>query len=232
VVRVSAGSAFSPTPAQAPHLGPTSGPAPAAARLARAMATAPSTDAIAERILDGALAQFCDTGLTRTTMDDVAGRAGLARVTIYRRFENKNSLIEAVLLRECRRCLAALEKAVSGVPGIEARIVEGFAFALRYTREHPLIGGLLRVEPQVILPFMTVRAELGTTVIRGFLAFHLRRARDAGQLEAVDVEPIAELMARITTSFLLSPDSCIPCESDDEMREFARRYLVPLINHR
>lgn len=228
MVGVSAGSAFSVNPAQATH----PGPAPAAARLARAMATAPSTDPIAERILDGALAQFCDTGLTRSTMDDVAGRAGLARVTIYRRFENKNALIEAVLLRECRRCLTALEKAVGGVPGIEARIVEGFAFALRYTREHPLIGGLLRVEPQVILPFMTVRAEVGTTVIRGFLAFHLRRARDAGQLEAPDVEPIAELMTRITTSFLLSPASCIPCETDDDMREFARRYLVPLINRR
>jgi AcrR family transcriptional regulator len=205
-------------------------PPPVVARLARALAVAPDVDPIAERILDGALAQFCDTGLTGSTMDDVARRAGLARVTIYRRFENKNSLIEAVLLRECRRCLAALELAVSGVPGIEQRIVEGFAFALRFAREHPLLGGLLRVEPQVILPFMTVRAELGHAVVRGFLAYHLGRARDAGQLAALDVEPIAELMTRITTSFLLSPASCIPCESDEDMRTFARRYLVPLVN--
>jgi AcrR family transcriptional regulator len=171
-------------------------PPPVVARLARALAVAPDVDPIAERILDGALAQFCDTGLTGSTMDDVARRAGLARVTIYRRFENKNSLIEAVLLRECRRWL----------------------------------GGLLRVEPQVILPFMTVRAELGHAVVRGFLAYHLGRARDAGQLAALDVEPIAELMTRITTSFLLSPASCIPCESDEDMRAFARRYLVPLVN--
>jgi AcrR family transcriptional regulator len=196
--------------------------------LAERLTRPPATDLIAERILDAALAQFCDTGLTRSTMDDVARRAGLARITIYRRFENKNALIEAVLLRECRRCLAALADAVSEVFGIEERIVEGFAFALRYAREHPLVGGLLRVEPQVILPFLTVRAELATSVIRGFLALHLARARDAGELAAPDVEPVAELMTRITTSFLLSAASCIPCETDEQMRAFARRYLVPL----
>jgi len=213
-----------------------SSPSAGARRLARALTAdlmaKPRIDPIAERILDAALAQFCATGLTRSTMDDVARRAGLARVTIYRRFENKNALIEAVLLRECRRCLAALEETVGGVPRIEQRIVEGFAFALRYTREHPLIGGLLRLEPQVILPFMTVRAELATAIIRGFLAMHLGRARGTDGLDQVDIEPIAELMARITTSFLLSPASCIPCESDEEMRAFARRYLVPLINRR
>jgi len=203
-----------------------------ALNLATGVGREPTIDPIAERILDGALAQFCDTGLTRSTMDDVARRAGLARVTIYRRFENKNALIEAVLLRECRRCLDALSEAVGRVPRIEGRIVEGFAFALRYTREHPLIGGLLRVEPQVILPFLTVRAELATSVIRGFLALHLGRARDSGELDQPDVEPIAELMARITTSFLLSPASCIPCRTDDEMRAFARRYLVPLMQGR
>jgi AcrR family transcriptional regulator len=197
--------------------------------LAERLSRPPATDLIAERILDAALAQFCDTGLTRSTMDDVARRAGLARITIYRRFENKNALVEAVLLRECRRCLAALADAVSEVSGIEQRIVAGFVFALRYAREHPLVGGLLRVEPRVILPFLTVRAELATSVIRGFLALHLARARDAGELAAQDVEPVAELMARITTSFLLSPASCIPCETDEQMRAFARRYLVPLV---
>jgi AcrR family transcriptional regulator len=206
-------------------------PLPAgAAALARMLTVDPATDEIAGRVLDGALAQFCDTGLTRTTMDDVARRAGLSRVTIYRRFDNKNALVEAVLVRECRRCLAELERRVDGLPGIAERLVEGFAFAMRHVREHPLIGGLLRLEPQVILPFMTVRAELPTAVVRAFLALHLRRARDAGELTAPDVDAVAELMSRIAASFLLNPASCIPLESDADMRAFARRFLVPLLD--
>ncbi|MGQ0483236.1 MAG: TetR/AcrR family transcriptional regulator [Pseudonocardia sp.] len=202
----------------------------AASLLARVLDPEPDTDDLAERILDGALEQFRDTGLTRTTMDDVARRAGLSRVTIYRRFQNKNALIEAVLLRECRRCLEALDSAVTGLPGIRERMVEGFVFALRYAREHPLVGGLLRVEPQVILPFMTVHAEPALAAVRTFLALHLSRARDAGELADLgDLEPIAELMARIAVSFVISPYGCIPTATDDEARAFARRFLVPLI---
>ena len=202
----------------------------AASLLARVLDPEPDTDVLAERILDGALEQFRDHGLSRTTMDDVARRAELSRVTIYRRFQNKNALIEAVLLRECRRCLDALDRAVAGFPGIQERTVEGYVFALRYARDHPLVGGLLRVEPQVILPFMTVHAEPALAAVRTFLAMHLRRARDAGELaSAADVEPIAELMARIATSFVISPYGCIPMRTDDEARAFARRFLVPLI---
>jgi AcrR family transcriptional regulator len=202
----------------------------AASLLARMLDPEPDTDELAERVLDGALAQFRDYGLSRTTMDDVARRAGLSRVTIYRRFQNKNALIEAVLLRECRRCLDALNQAVAGLPGIRERMVEGYVFALRYAREHPLVGGLLKVEPQVILPFMTVHAEPALIAVRTFLAMHLRRAQDAGELtEQADVEPIAELMARIATSFVISPYGCLPMDTDEDARAFARRFLVPLL---
>lgn len=193
------------------------------------MTTEPAVDPIAERVLDGALEQFCETGLTRSTMEDVARRAGLSRITVYRRFDNKNTLIEAVLLRECRRCLDGLESAVAGIVHIEQRIVEGFVFALRFAREHPLIGNLLRMEPQVILPFMTVRSEIPTAVVRTFLSIHLRCARDAGELIEADVDPIAELMIRIAASFLTSPTSCIPMTSEQNVRDFAQRYLVPLV---
>jgi AcrR family transcriptional regulator len=195
--------------------------------VARAMAADAGADAIATRILDAALEQFSGFGFARSTVEDVA------RVTLYRRFAGKDALIEAVLMRECRRCLVALDEAVSALPSIEQRIVEGFRFALEFARGHPLVGGLLRVEPQVVLPFMTVHAGPATAAVRGYLAMHLRRARDAGELTAVDdVEPIAELMVRVVVSFVISPYSCIPLESDADARAFAQRYLVPLVGPR
>lgn len=201
--------------------------------VARAMTVDPTADAIATRILDAALEQFSDFGFSRSTVEDVARRAGVARVTLYRRFAGKDALIEAVLMRECRRCLVALDEAVSTLPSIDQRIVEGFRFALEFAREHPLVGGLLRVEPQVVLPYLTVHAGPATAAVRGYLAMHLRRARDAGELTALDdVEPIAELMVRVVVSFVVSPYSCIPLQSDADARAFAQRYLVPLVGPR
>src|SRR3954454_24253911 len=82
-------------------------------------------DATTERILAAALTQFESFGVRRTTMEDVAHRARVRRVTIYRRFPGKERLAEAVILREAHRFCAELEAAVVRFGLVEDRIVEG-----------------------------------------------------------------------------------------------------------
>ena len=186
-----------------------------------------SGDVLSGRILDGGLACFSESGLRRPTVEDIARRAGVSRVTVYRRFDNKTTLVEAVLLRELRRCLSALDEAITA-DSLDERIVEGFVFALRYAREHPLVGGLLRVEPEEVLPYLTVRASEALAVVRAFLAGHIRES--AGPPAGVDAEQVAELMVRIVVSFVLNGDSSIELDTDNQLRAFARRYLVPLVS--
>src|SRR3954451_12888688 len=92
-------------------------------------------NATTERILAAALAQFEDFGIRRTTMEDVARRARVSRVTVYRRFPQKERLVEAVILGEAYRFFAELEAAVARLDAVEDRIVEGFARTLAAARE-------------------------------------------------------------------------------------------------
>ena len=62
-------------------------------------------DPVAETIVDAALEEFLAYGLRRTNVDVVARRAGVSRATLYRRFDGKDALVQAVLVRECRRPL-------------------------------------------------------------------------------------------------------------------------------
>src|SRR3954463_11163384 len=87
-------------------------------------------DDTASRVLAAALEQFEEFGIRRTTMEDVARRAGLSRVTIYRRFPGKEALVEAVILGEAQRFFAELEAAVAGIESVEERIVEAFVRTL------------------------------------------------------------------------------------------------------
>lgn len=48
-------------------------------------------------ILDAALAVFIERGVGGATMDQVAERAGVTKVTVYRRFQNKFELFEKVI---------------------------------------------------------------------------------------------------------------------------------------
>ncbi|MEU9089534.1 TetR/AcrR family transcriptional regulator [Streptomyces sp. NPDC048428] len=198
-------------------------------RLAVALSATPPSDALSEQILDAAREQFMTFGLRRSTVDDVAKRARVSRVTVYRRIGNKDSLVSACLLREYRRFLMEVDDAVAALPTTEDRLVEGFVAVLRHIREHPLIGGLLRLEPETMLPFLTVESGPALLAIRAYLADRLSEARRAEGRPSTDPTPVAELMVRITVSFLLNPVSCFELDDDEQVREFARRYLVPLL---
>lgn len=199
------------------------------ALLAGALTQTPPSDALSEQILDAAREQFITFGLRRSTVDDVAKRAKVSRVTVYRRIGNKDGLVSACLLREYRRFLVEVDDAVAMLPTIEDRMVEGFVAVLRHIREHPLVGGLLRLEPEIMLPFLTLESGPVFLAMRGYLADRLREARRAEGRPESDPTPVAELMVRITVSFLLNPVSCFALDDDAQVRSFARRYFVPLL---
>jgi AcrR family transcriptional regulator len=186
-------------------------------------------DEITRRILDAALQQFELFGLRRSTVEDVARRAGLARVTIYRRFPTKNELMVAVIVREARRAFAEIDAAVAQVSGDEERIVEGFVVTLAIARHHPLLRRLLSTEPDVVLPYFTVQGGPVLAAARTCLADHIRRAQWSGDVPRFDAEQVAEMLVRVAQSFFLTPESVIPLDSDRKVRAFARRYLAPVI---
>ncbi|MGP3956025.1 TetR/AcrR family transcriptional regulator [Nonomuraea sp. 3N208] len=172
------------------------------------------------RILDAAYAGMLEQGMRRLTMDDVARRAGMARITVYRRFARKGDLIQAVVLRELNRLLKAFDQAVAALPTTEEQVVEGFAVTLRLVRAHPLLGRLLADEPETMLPQLTLEAGPYLAVARQYLS---------ERLEVPDAAAVAETYIRIALSFVLTPDSAIPLGNDEDARAYARRHLVPLL---
>src|SRR3954471_5204291 len=135
-----------------------------------------SADVTADRILSAALEQFEDFGIRRTTMEDVARRAHVSRVTVYRRFPGKEHLVAAVIVAEAQRFFAELELAVGALDSVEERIVEAFVHTLAAAREQRLLNRLLRTEPAALLPHLTI--EGGPVIAAGtaFLARHMRIA--------------------------------------------------------
>ena len=187
----------------------------------------PAADETSERILEAALSQFEAFGLRRSTIEDVARRLGIGRVTIYRRFPRKELLIEAVILRELRKFLAELERAVAPYATTDDRLVEGFAFTLGFLREHTLLNRLLSTEPESLLPFLTIEGGPLLGAARRFLAERLGQEVEQGRLPPLDVEVAGEVLARLVLSYVLTPDSAARLETPEDARRFARRYLAP-----
>lgn len=191
---------------------------------------AEDTDEITARVLDGAYEQFCRMGIRRSTMADVARRAGVSRITVYRRFATKDALVEHVVRREFRRYFDQFLIDIEQARTAADRVVLGFASALRAIRHNPLIGGLMAVEPDVLVPTMVGDGGRTLAAVQRFVAGQLRREQHAGTVSPeVDVELVAELMARVCSSFLLTPSQVVDLDDDEQVRSVARKFLVPML---
>jgi AcrR family transcriptional regulator len=200
--------------------------------LDRILASGPGEpDETSERILAAAVEQTEHFGVRRFTIDDVARRVGVSRVTIYRYFPKKDRLIEAVILRELRRCLRDVNEAIASYDTLEERLVEGFVFTLRYLRDHRLLNRMLRTEPEFIVPYLTVRAGPILEAGREFISGFARREAEAGGLPlgGEEIDAVSELLARAVLSFVVTPESVLGLRTEAEIRRFAEHYLAPTL---
>lgn len=199
-------------------------------RVLAGMVSTSDTDEVTARVLDGAYEQFCRMGIRRSTMEDVARGAGVSRITVYRRFATKDALVEQVVRREFRRYFDQFLIDIQEARTAADRVVAGFVSALRAIRHNPLIGGLMAVEPDVLIPAMISDGGHALAAVQRFVAGQLRREQQAGNVSPdVDVELVAELMARVSSSFLLTPSHVVDLDDDEQVRAVARQFLVPML---
>jgi AcrR family transcriptional regulator len=200
--------------------------------LASDPAVATDADALTERILDAALELAAASGLRHLTMDDVAARARVGRMTVYRRFGARQQLVDALAARECRRCLETISAALDPRAAVEDRAAALFITTLRVIREHPLLARLARVEPESFLRELTRDGSAVLHLVREFLVAEIRRAQQAGELVPGDPRPLAELVVRLGASFVLMPDSGLALDDERMMRETAHMLIAPVIRRR
>jgi AcrR family transcriptional regulator len=189
----------------------------------------PPGDATSTRILDAALDLAAASGVQHLTMDAVARRARVGRMTVYRRFGDKQALVAALGVREGRRCLAELDAAARPDAPIAEQVAAGFATSLRLAREHPLLSRLARLEPGTVLDALTEDGGALFGVARAYLAGRLRESQQAGVLGEIEVEEAAELLVRLAVSFVLIPESALPLDDEDRVRALAQRLLAPIL---
>lgn len=187
-------------------------------------------DETSVRIFEAAYELFCRFGIQRTTMEDVARRAGISRITVYRRFATKSALVDQLVRREISRYLDQFRVDIQQADTAADRVVLGFTSALRAFRRNPLIGGLMAADPNALLPSTIGDGGRTLATVREFVAGQLRREQEAGNVSPeVNADIVAELMVRVCSSFLVIPSHIIDLDDDEQLSDVARQFLVPML---
>jgi AcrR family transcriptional regulator len=176
------------------------------------------------RLIDAMLACMGRWGVAKTSLDDVARRAGCSRATVYRLFPGgKESLLEATVRSEVGRFLATEAAALDACEGLEDILVTGMVIAGRHLAEHEVLQYLLAHEPEVVLPVVAfTRMDAVYALVRDFFRPYL--APHVGPDEAPRV---AEWVARLTFSYTLCPSDAFDVCDEESVRRLVRGYVLP-----
>jgi AcrR family transcriptional regulator len=178
------------------------------------------------RILDAAIACFTRYGNEKTTLNDVARVAGLARQTIYRHFPDRAAVLEAVRDLEDQR----LRDDVAVLAG-RAGTLEDFLTALvearsrtanRYhTRQHLLERDL------GLVTSLHLSRDHRVALLRELIAPVLEAARRRGELRPdVDTVAASEWIAiALSTVTTLTGATAFDVENSADVGRFYARHL-------
>lgn len=186
-------------------------------------------DTVLDAVRDCVLA----VGVRRTTLTDVARRAGVSRMTLYRRWPDVRTLVGDLMTREWI-AVATSVRQEGGAPGRErmvARLVEG----VRAFREHPLFRKIVEVDPELLLPYVLDRRGASQEALLEFIAADLRAGHEDGTIRRDHLPRQSRSVLLVVQSYALSLQTMAEAADEDlapaafyeELRHILERTLAP-----
>jgi AcrR family transcriptional regulator len=176
------------------------------------------------RIIDATLGCLARYGTAKTTVDDIARRAGVSRATVYRAFPGgRDEILSAVVDTEMARLFSALGVCLGEASNLTDALVVGIVEASSRIRNHAALAYLVANEPEVVLGHLAFDESdrLLTTASR-FTAPFLARwmtPDEAGR--------VAEWATRIVLSYAIAPSAGTDLTDEVAARRLVTTFVIP-----
>lgn len=188
-----------------------------------------------DAVLDAARDCVLAVGVRRTTLTDVARRAGVSRMTLYRRWPDVRTLVGDLMTREwIALAVGAMPDHEPGTPA-RLRLVDGLVSGVAAFRGHPLFHKIIDVDPELLLPYVLDRRGASQDALLGLIADGLAEGHADGSVRTLHADRQARSILLVVQSFALSlrtmTDEGDPELADaaflDELRTILERTLTP-----
>lgn len=181
--------------------------------------------------LDAARDCILDVGWRRTTLTEVAKRAGVSRMTIYRSWSDMGSLLGDLMTREWVGVAAATRVAAAdtSTPG---GIAAAALSTVRALRDNELFVRIVELDPELLLPYLLARRGRAQQGLIEMLAAEIRTGQETGAVRTGDPTLLARSLVLGSQGFVFSAltmvDHDVPLEDlDGEYVTVVTRMLAP-----
>ncbi|MDR7301465.1 TetR/AcrR family transcriptional regulator [Haloactinomyces albus] len=142
-------------------------------------------------------------GVRRSTLTEIARRAGVSRMTLYRRFPDVHSMVAALMTEEFSGTLRRA-RAEEGTGTARQRLVTVTIRCVRLLQSEPLLRRILETDAEMLVPYLVER--LGSTQLAAerFAREYLREGHTDGSIRRSDPDTQARTLLLITQPFVIS----------------------------
>ena len=159
---------------------------------------------IPEPILAATRETVLAVGVRRTTLTDVARRAGVSRMTLYRLVPDVTTLLLEVMTRDFAALLHDAETRAGRRRTARARIVATTVDVVRRLPQEPLFRRVLDVDPELLLPYLTQRVGATQRLAVGHLRRMLADGVADGSVRRGDLDLLATTLVMSAVPFVVS----------------------------
>ncbi len=192
----------------------------------------PAAESQRDGYLDAARACILDVGWRRTTLTEVARRAGVSRMTIYRTWPDMPQLLGDLMTREWS---GVVETAVAGQQAERSavdRLVGGIVGTVRALRDNELFVRIIELDPELILPYLLSRRGRSQDLILALTEEAITEGQTAREVRKGDPTAMARALVLTAHGFVISAhtmvdDDVSEAELDNELATVLTRMLAP-----
>jgi AcrR family transcriptional regulator len=182
-------------------------------------------------LLDAARQCILAVGWRRTTLTDVARRAGVSRMTIYRVWPDMQTLLADLMTREWSQLAeAAAGDAARHATGAQ-RLAVGVVATVQALRDNALLRRILEVDPEMLLPYLLDRRGRSQDGILALLEPVIAAGQDDGSVRHGDPALLARAIMLAGHGFALSAqtmtDGVTSEQLNAELHALVHRYVAP-----
>ncbi|HEX3813902.1 MAG TPA: helix-turn-helix domain-containing protein [Mycobacteriales bacterium] len=154
-------------------------------------------------ILDAARDSMLAVGVRRTTLTDVARRAGISRMTLYRRYPDVTALFSDLMIREFGEVLSIAIQAGMRRRTARNKLVAEAVAGVRALHGNPLFAKVLDLEPELLLPYVVDRVGANQRMAIDRFSELLRAGHADGSIRRGEPADQALALLLVIQSFVL-----------------------------
>ena len=171
-----------------------------------------SRTAATDAYLDAARDCILDVGWRRTTLTEVARRAGVSRMTIYRAWPDMPQLLGDLMTREWAGIVASSDP---GSVNTGAGLTDQIIATVRALRDNELFLRIVELDPELLLPYLLHRRGRSQDLILALIEGAVREGQADGSIRAGNPTVIARSLVLAAHGFVLSGHTMV----DDDVSE-------------